>query len=168
MIDAGQLRDRIIYPTLKHLDLWSDSAENLIMGTIAQESEMGRYLKQLYGGPARGICQMEPRTHQDIWTNYLAYKHPLAVKVMGLASRRSTKIGHPNPAELEGNLFYSVAMCRVHYLRVPEALPDAEDIEGLAAYYKTHYNTPKGAATVEEFIENYHRYVIAIIEREDA
>ena len=52
-------------------------------------------------------------------------------------------------------------MARAHYLRVPEPLPDAGDVEALAAYWKQHYNTPAGAGSEAEFIDNYQRVVDA-------
>ena len=36
------------------------------------------------------------------------------------------------------------------YYRQPEALPEAGDIEGQAAFRKQHYNTPLGAGTVSK------------------
>ena len=50
-------------------------------------------------------------------------------------------------------------MCRVHYYRVSEALPEENDIEGMARYWKKYYNTPLGAGTEEEFIHNYKEYM---------
>ena len=58
-----------------------------------------------------------------------------------------------------GNLYYAAAMARVHYLRRPEALPPAGDVEALGQYWKNFYNTFLGKGTVEEFVENYHRHV---------
>jgi hypothetical protein len=44
-------------------------------------------------------------------------------------------------------------MCRIHYLRVPEVLPAANDWPGFAAYWKNHYNTWLGAGTVDGFLQ---------------
>jgi hypothetical protein len=48
-------------------------------------------------------------------------------------------------------------MARVHYLRRPEPIPT--DLTGQAEYWKKWYNTYLGAGTVEEYIENYKKYV---------
>lgn len=159
MIDALQLRHEIIRPTLKHLDSvipYSMAAENLLMGTCAQESRMGQFLVQLDNGPAKGIFQMEPATHIDIWKNYLDYssRDEIADAITSLSGEAMT-----NDMLLTGNFYYATAMCRVHYCRVPMALPEEDNVEQLAHYYKLYYNTPEGKATVEEFIENYRRYV---------
>lgn len=155
-INCTQLKNEIIKPTLEHLGMYSESAVNLLLGTAAQESHMGKYIKQISGGPAVGIYQMEPATHDDIHTNYLSYRPGLEDKVFEfLGNAPSTLAQH-----LIGNLFYATAMARLHYLRVKEPLPKADDVEGLAEYWKDHYNTEAGKGTVEEFKENYARFCV--------
>jgi len=151
MINASQLRKYIVIPELERLGLHSQAAEDLVMGTAAQESKLGEYLKQLGDGPARGIFQMEQATEKDIWLNYLKYKPKLREKVLVITST-------PTPyytEEILYNLRYAAAMCRIHYLRQKERLPDHNDVEALGEYWKTHYNTHLGRGTVEEFIRNY-------------
>lgn len=152
-INVNDLRQYIIVPVLNGLDLYSDSGVNIELGTSAQESGMGSYLHQV-NGPALGIYQMEPATHDDIWTNYLAYKPDLVKKL------RQFSNGTRDENQLVGNLFYATAMTRIFYLRCPEPLPDADDILGLGQYYKKYYNTSQGKATVEQFVENYKKYVL--------
>lgn len=157
-IDADQLRHHVVRPTLKRLGLWSKSAENLLMGTAAQESLLGQYLHQLGGGPAKGIFQMEPATHDDIWANYLRYKPDLAREIRRIAGVLD---GKNPPADLMvGNLYYAAAMARVHYLRRPEVLPAADNPVDLGEYWKEHYNTYLGRGTVQEFVHNYRRLVL--------
>lgn len=160
-IDINQLRKYVVTPVLKHLDPaipYSEAAENLILGTIAQESHGSHYIHQLGTGPAVGMCQMEPNTHDDIWKNFLRYKDDLREKVK-ILELEGWYDDH-NAREMAGNNYYAVAMCRVHYWRVPHGLPDAGDIRGLAEYWKQFYNTPLGAGTVEEFMQNYRRFVV--------
>jgi hypothetical protein len=160
-IDALQLRHEIIRPVLKHLDPvipYSMAAENLLMGTCAQESRMGQWLVQLDHGPAKGIFQMETNTENDIWYNYIKYRNDLSREVSELCALPK---GDRDPLidEMSGNLYYAAAMCRVHYYRVPMALPDADNVEELAHYWKLYYNTPEGKGTVEEFVKNYELFV---------
>lgn len=44
MLDPQQFRDEVLTPVLMQAGLWSLAAENLIMGTIAQESRF-KYLR---------------------------------------------------------------------------------------------------------------------------
>jgi hypothetical protein len=155
MIHVPHFVNYVITPVLKALDLDSIAARQLLLGTALQESNL-QYLHQLGTGPAVGVFQMEPRTHDDIWENYLSYKPDLAKKVRGLGPRHSTAEMSPVAAdEMHGNMYYAAAMCRAHYLRVPAALPAPGDLDGQAAYWKEHYNTFLGAGTEEEYIENY-------------
>lgn len=149
-IHPEHLRLHIVRPTLMALDLFSPAAENLLLGTAAQESRLGHYLVQLGGGPARGIFQMEPATHLDLWENFLIWRGDLQKRVM--AMRFSVAA---DAEEMVWNLRYATAMCRIHYLRVKEALPDADDVEGLARYWKRTYNTELGKGTVAEFCKHY-------------
>jgi hypothetical protein len=148
-LDPHQLRDHIIRPTLQRLALWSESAEELVLGTAIQESGL-RFIRQLGNGPARGLWQMEPATHDDIWKNYLYSRTKLGLNILGPYHK-------PDPGRLVWDLGYSCAMCRVHYLRCPGALPAAGDREGQASYWKKFYNTPLGAGAIGEYITNWQR-----------
>ncbi len=150
MIDISQFTKYIIKPALTVIGHDSPAAVELVLGTALQESRL-QYVKQLGNGPALGMFQMEPATHDDIWENYLAYKPELADAVKSLAAPNGG--GHPSANELIGNMWYAAAMCRVHYLRVSDPLPSAGDTPGMAAYWKEHYNTHLGAGTEEEFEE---------------
>lgn len=149
-IDAKQLKLYVIVPTLARLGLYSDAAVNLLLGTCAQESQMGTYLKQI-NGPALGIYQVEPATHKDIFDNYLKYKPDLLGIVLSL--------GTYNDNSLITNLAYATAVARIKYLRAPDKLPDDNDVTGLANYWKKYYNTPLGAGQPQEFINNYRKYI---------
>lgn len=153
MIRANDLRTLIIRPTLAATGLWTQAAENLLLGTAAQESHMGEYLKQIKG-PALGIYQMEPNTHDSLQDNYLFYRDDL--REMGDHYCGDLE-GHD---ALVGNLFYATFMARIKYYQNPEPLPDAEDIPGLAHYWKRVYNTYHGAGTEAEFIRNYKRFTL--------
>ena len=67
MIDHKQFRELIIRPSLMPLDLYSEDAEELLIGICAHESKGGTYLMQKDGGPAAGFFQMEPETYTDLW-----------------------------------------------------------------------------------------------------
>ncbi len=163
-MNVQQLQELVVRPTLKEIGLHSEAAEQLVIGTICQESRC-EYIKQLGNGPALGLIQMEPNTHDDIWRNYLVYNPYLKPKVKDLISVRSRREAQeksprsfvPSATELIANLKYAVAMCRIHYLRVPEPLPNAGDIMALAEYWKKHYNTVHGKGHAAEFINNYPR-----------
>lgn len=148
----------MIERVLTELNMHSRAAVNLLLGTAAQESGFGTYLRQIGDGPALGVFQMEPDTEKDIWCNYLSYRDDLSETVWQIAGA-AYDIGPALVSALEANLSYQVAMARIHYWRVPEPLPPYDNVEALAAYWKRHYNTPRGKGTVQEFVKNFFRYV---------
>jgi len=159
MLDIAQLRKNVIQPTLRGLGMYSRSAENLLIGTAVQESGL-TYLRQLGGGPAHGIYQIEPNTHQDIWENYLNHRPEMGKKVIYFASLGSYH--NSRNQELIFNLAYATAICRIHYRRVKAPLPDADDVAGLARYWKRYYNTHLGHGTEQQFMDNYHSQVLGM------
>lgn len=144
----------LITETLIAIDLYSDNAVELLMGTCATESLMGKYNQQLGGGPALGIFQMEPATMVDIFDNYLKYK-PDLIK----AIEKISGVNGPSKNDLHYNLVYQILLARIHYLRRKQEIPDYKDVPGLANYWKDHYNTKLGAGTPEHFIDNYKKFV---------
>ena len=109
------------------------------------------YVKQVGGGPAVSFFQMEPDTYHDIWNNYLSYKPELTDAVL----RSIGAHDKPDATRLIWDLRFSAIMCRIHYRRVPKALPDADDVWQLADYWKKYFNTVFGKGTEQEFVDNY-------------
>ncbi|MBR0560029.1 hypothetical protein [Neokomagataea anthophila] len=141
-LDVRQLKVDIVRPALSALGLWSSAAENLLVGTALAESR-AVYVRQVGGGPALGLWQMEPATHDDCWLNFLNFpaQSRFATAVLAMIARDI------NPVEqLVCNLRYACAMARVRYYRAQEPLPAATDAAGLSLYHKHHYNTAQGAA----------------------
>lgn len=153
-IRASHLRELVIRPVLERMararpGLDSAAAEELLVGTAAQESRLGYSLRQHPTGPARGIYQMEPATFDDLM-RWLAGKPDLMSAAANWASPAI-----PFGAQVAGNLYFATAIARLNYYRKPGALPAADNLAGLAAYYKKYWNTPLGAATEVEFIKHY-------------
>lgn len=149
-MDRNQLHN-LIEKTLIAINLHSPEAVNLLMGTAAQESHLGHYIRQI-NGPAVGVFQMEPLTFDD-HVKWLDYKPELKESIKKFAGIDKFKVTY-----LEWNLALSIAMARVHYLRRPEALPHT--ISGMAGYWKRWYNTYLGRGTELEFINNYNKFVL--------
>lgn len=159
MINNKQLRELVIQPALKGINLYSPGAEELLIGTCAQESQDGFYIKQTVGGihAALGIYQMQPETHDDIWKNTLtkgSVNTDLAVLVMNVCR-------YPMPPKAEVmvyNLLYASVMARIFWLHVKEPMPAVDDIDHIWSLYKKYWNTEEGKATKEEFVRNYHKF----------
>jgi hypothetical protein len=146
----------VIDPALRALDLDPPAARlavrQLLLGTALQESLL-RHLRQLPNrdgscGPALGYFQMEPATHDDIWKTFLGFRPALAARMRALAGH---PVGRPEVGRLVSDSVCAAAMARLRYRRAPERLPAADDVAGMAAYWKRHYNTPLGRGAPAEF-----------------
>ena len=156
-----QLRE-LIKDTLRPINWWSEESEEQLMGTAAQETLLGRYLKQLGGGPGVGIFSMEdspPRngkifTHEDIWDNFLYFRPAYIERI-----RFTCGVADYHPSALQGDLRYQILMARIHYLRVPERLPAVNDLIGQASYWDRYFNINPDKGFPAEYKKNYKRYV---------
>lgn len=153
-INAQQIRNLIVIPTLEKLGMHSESATELLLGTMATESNFGTFIKQIGKGPALGIFQMEPATHDDIRDNFLKHRQSICNTILH-------EFNYANfvASRLVYDMQYATIMTRLHYLRVPEALPSANNLPALAAYWKQFYNTRFGKGDEDDFIKNYNRFV---------
>ena len=125
-----------------------------MMGTAMVESGL-QYVRQLGGGPAQGLGQMEPATEIDIWDNFLATRPIIRQKLEFLCH------GQALADPLVYNVAYAFAMMRLHYWRVPEKLPSLGDDIAFARYWKQHYNTALGKGTLEKFLRAYRKVKVS-------
>lgn len=148
-INKRNFRELIVRPALQQLQMWSEAAEELLMLTAAQESHLGTYLRQGWKklddgqGAALGPFGVERTTFN--WLKALYGAH--------------NELGYRDAEEMQWDLLLAAKAARLRYRVVKEPLPSATDLQGLASYYKTWYNTEAGAATVEEALSNYRLFV---------
>ena len=135
-------------------ELNSPEAVELLMMTAAQESFLGRFIKQLDCGIAKGVFQMEMATYRDLFDNYIRYHPDLQNKLFNYfpVNEETAEI------MMCGNLPYQIVVARLNYYRKPGALPEWHDALGLARYYKKYWNTHLGAATIAGTLRNYNKY----------
>ena len=151
-MNAQQLHDYIIKPTLQYMgsNYYSKESAFLLLCTAAIESNCGEYIKQI-NGPALGVWQMEPATHDDIWKNCDALSKSLFIE-------RINKLGlgcfyhEDEDCDLFLSAAYACAMARLKYSMDPHSLPKLTgvgqvDSRNFYDYYKRVYNTELGAST---------------------
>lgn len=141
-LNPEQLLSLVVRPKLDRIGMGGIEAEQLIMGTGAVESHFV-WLKQVGGGPALGLWQMEPFTFRDILSRCSG---ELLTVVFEIAGTRS-----PTPDMLVGNLGFAAVMARLKYRDARPALPAAWDIAAMEVYHKRYYNSAIGATRPGEF-----------------
>ncbi len=110
-------------------------------------------------GPGRGLYSMETvkgsKTEQDIWENFLSFR-PDDIKIIwGICG-----VSGPNPEALENNIAYHHFMARVDYLRAPDIIPPAGDIQGQANYWDQNFNKNPEKGFPADYMKNYRIYVL--------
>ena len=149
-MNPQQLHDYIIKPTLEYMggNYNSIKARFLLLCTSAIESDCGHYIKQV-NGPALGIWQMEPDTHDDIWENCDVCYGDLGQKVMELSLKENTpdsdSVLFDGLNDLIESPMYACAIARLKYSMTPEPLPeytgDANiDLRAFYDYYAKFYH----------------------------
>lgn len=144
----------VVRPVHEHLGMGGRAADELVLGTCLTESGL-EWLKQLGGGPAEGVAQMEPATFRDLLERFIVPRGLLPLV-------RRWSIGEPTPEQMRGNLYLAVAMCRLHYRRVPAPLPAAGDAMALAQYWKRYYNTPLGKGDPAVAVIQFEKAIAAV------
>lgn len=157
MLSVDHIRRLVIVPALAPFPatMRTRAAVELLIGTALCES-MLTFLRQGLRTPgdglgvALGLYQIEPRSHADLWQNYLSYRPIL--------SQLASASGQRPDSDLVSDLSYATRIARLFYWRAPQRLPAAHDIEGLAQLWKAAYNTPDGKGTPQHFIDVYRQF----------
>ncbi len=157
LVNQEQIKE-VIESTLKDIELYSPEAADLVYNTGLVESKYS-YIKQIKG-PARGMWQCESWVAVDICKNYLKFRESLMKKVAKACKLEWKYFLDPKEDEWEHilttNIAAQIAMCRLHYRRVPKPLP--KTLKGQASQWKVYYNTSKGKGTPEKFLEIVEKY----------
>ena len=136
---------KIIDTTLKKVDLYSQSAADLIFETGKAES--GFYqIEQMGNGPAKGFFQCEPATMHDCVDNFIKFRPELEKAMYSLGY-----IDEDPEFSLLTNIALQVFFCRIKYRRDKDPIP--KTIRERADYWKRVYNTEGGKGTVQHYMK---------------
>ena len=150
-MNKTQLTELVIIPTLEEIPGgYSKAAVMAIQMIIAHESMMGEYIKQGGDGPALGIIQMEPLTHNEVWKWGDSIQRN--AELLNIVTRGTGVKNVPSPERLLYDLRYNVFMARQKLFMAPGALPT--DAKGMSHYLKKNWNGP-GKATAEKYHIDY-------------
>lgn len=165
-IYINDLRELIVRPTLEHLNEWSQTAENLLLGTAAQESQLG-FRMQSDTNDGLGLYSISPSTHTQVWDEFLVTNPELASRTRGLASQQQfLKSPH---SELMTNLSYATGIAWMIYKSCHIKLPDNTNAHELARCWLLHYRSRSSQTaqsmssdelTMDKFVQTYHQLVL--------
>lgn len=151
-MNPDQLINYLIRPALDGMgpNYSQPGAGVLLLSTLAQESHCGQYLHQV-SGPALGIYQIEPGTHDLVW-NWARECVPVQVP-------------HEQPADdrLIWDLRYATVIARLLYASWGDPPPEPT-VHACWSDYKPKYNSHLGAATFEQFERNWRQYVQPVLD----
>lgn len=144
MIKHKQLKD-LIKRVLKEIPRgYSKDAVELLLMIAAHESKAGTFLKQ-EKGPALGIFQIEPETHDDVWKN----GDTCCVNAQTIGVEWSE-------CRLEYDLRYQIFIARQKLFMIAEPIPSK--VDEMADYAKKYWNTEHGKATGIDYMVAYEKY----------
>ena len=156
-IYASDLRELIIKPYLQGLGEYSEVAENLLLGTAAQESLLGShcYYAQSKG---MGMYRITAEKHRELWDAYLVQFPDLASQQRGLASQQQF-LKNPH-GELMSNLIYTTGMAWMIYRRAAIDTSKPLDLPALAQLWANHFdNGTSSPRNADEFMQTYRNLV---------
>lgn len=151
-MNKGQLINHVIIPTLNEIPKgFSSEAVLAVIMIIAHESKRGEFIHQV-GGPALGLIQMEPATHDDTW------KHADSIwrnaELLGIITHdEHVNDIHPPAERLTYDLRYNVFMARQRLFMKPGKLPITSDT--MSEYLKIHWNSINGSANFDSYMVDY-------------
>ena len=152
-MDEAQLKD-LIERVLNRIELYSPEASDLVFKTLKVESLL-KYVRQIKG-IAVGFGQCEPWVAVDICKNYLKYRPDLMKQVADTTNVKLSYFTLPKEEDwawiLETNIAAMISFCRLHYRRIPKALPK-KNLDEQWIYYKKYYNTERGKATNDHWMD---------------
>lgn len=139
------------YTDFKHLctealldwGLHSDHCVELLAMIAAHESLGGKHRKQI-GGPALGVFQIEPVTHNSVWDN--------SDRIRARALRYGIT---EDVNKLESDDRYSIWVARHYLAQDPNPLPKTP--EAMAAYCKSYWNRT-GKATPDKYLNDWQAW----------
>jgi len=127
--------------TMLDQGIHSDAALNMLLMIAAHESLGFKFRRQIGGGPALGVFQMEPPTHDDVWRR--------SRSIM----RNAKRCGYTQDSKrLATDDKYAIFMARHKLMLDPAPLPT--ELQAMAQWCKKHWNGD-GEAKPEEYLRDY-------------
>ena len=153
-VNSNQIKDLIKDICVQMGEKYAkQEALDIVYATGLVESKY-EYIEQIGTGPAKSFWQVEPETAVDNCRNFISKRPELLQVCSDILGIDPYYFIDAQPDDwdwiLRTNIAAGILHCRIKYWRVPEPIEEGE--EGLAKYWKEHYNTVEGAGTIEHFL----------------
>ena len=153
-VNSNQIKDLIKDICVQMGEKYAkQEALDIVYATGLVESKY-EYIEQIGTGPAKSFWQVEPETAVDNCRNFISKRPELLQVCSDILGIDPYYFIDAQPDDwdwiLRTNIAAGILHCRIKYWRVPEPIEECE--EGLAKYWKQHYNTAEGAGTIEHFL----------------
>jgi hypothetical protein len=129
------------------------NASDILYETATHESDLIRYRKQVGGGPAVSIYQIEPATAKYIvdWARNRSKAMSLLTTTSGLTAKRLTSMTQADLADyLVKHDHFAVAIARLKYAQAPGAIPST--MAERAVYWGKYYQTQNKPKLIEKYM----------------
>ncbi len=147
MTPLSDIKRGIVTPIILDLELPGDEFARVQLMTGIGNVETGYRMRHQIGGPALGYWQVEPRTHDDLWRNWLRARPALAEVARSCLPAQFD--GQPNAEAMVVSDRYAACIATLVFYRSPVALPPRRDARAQCAAWKAAYNTAAGAGSVD-------------------
>jgi hypothetical protein len=142
--------EQLVTDVLKKMDtvrpgFYKHEAVQLLCMICAHESKGCKFRRQLGGGPARGVLQIEKETHDSVWNNSDTIDQ--VAKALGITRDWDNVVDDD---------VYSIFVGRHLIAMDPHKIP--VDTIGLGDYAKRVWNTELGKATGQKYIDDWSRW----------
>lgn len=143
----------LVRVTAHALGVWTPALEEVLLMIAAHESHMGKFTRQIGGGPALGWWQMEPATHDDCMRIVVPRRTHWMPALRLYASPRG--LGAETMAVSPA---YACAMACMQVQRFDTLPTDASNVRSMAAFAKMRWNGG-GKASVGDYELAYRERV---------
>jgi len=165
-VNSNNLRDLVDTATAvtDKNPLTRKKAADLLYRTAMHESGGLKYSKQLGGGPARSVFQIEPTTATDIvqrWAKNKSQAMGALEEVTGMTRKQLLGLNRKELVGLlETNSLFATTVARFKYMMTPHAIP--EGLVAQANYWGRHYQTSNSPKKIQRFITNNKQFTAQI------
>lgn len=117
-----------------------DNVVKQLYFTAVVESGGGKHTKQLGGGPARSLFQIEPFTAKDVYFRYLESRDSLKETLLKFSALKDTDVSKEKIGSLlESNPKFAAGIARLVYAMQKSSIPNSDLWEDYANYWKKFY-----------------------------